>query len=133
MAKQFLDATGLLHLWNKISSKFLPKEGDITAPENNSDIRLIPSSGNLNYNIIFRDLNNNVDLLSIGTNGHTGQDNSIGQIILSDRQNNKALQITPGGLVSVYNSSSTKVFATNGNIVDMPSALTENEINDILV
>ena len=118
MAKQFLDATGLSYLWEKINSKFFPKKGDVIAPGNNSSIRIIPSTNNLNYNIVFRDLNDTVDLLNIGTNGHTGQNGSIGQIILSNKEHTSTLQITSSGLSLTYNSSPTKVFATNGNFLN---------------
>ena len=137
MAKQFLDATGLRHLWEKINSKFFPKEGNVTAPGNRSKIRLIPSSNTLNYNIVFRDLNDTVDLLDIGTNGDTGQDSSFGQIILNNKTQTSALVITSGGLSLTYNSSPTKVFATNGSVVDMNTyideAITTSELNGVLV
>lgn len=137
MAKQFLDATGLSHLWEKINSKFFPKEGNVIAPGNRSSIRLIPSSNTLNYNIVFRDLNNSVDLLNIGTNGHTGQNGSIGQIIVYDKEHTSSLQITNSGLRLTYNSSPTKVFATNGSVIDMNTyryeAITTEELNEVLV
>ena len=118
MVKQFLDSTGLLHLWNKISSKFLPKEGDITAPGNSSAIRLIPTRNTLNYNIKFRDLNNNVNLVNLGTFGDTSQAAS-GRIELGTIDGSNSLLVQPSGIIASPNSSPTKVFATNGSIADL--------------
>lgn len=88
MAKQFLDATGLGILWNKIKSTFLPLSG-----------------GTMTGNIVCKSPNNTV-LLGIGTAGDVQHNNGTGWITCKDANSGAFTHMLGSGIQVFTNNLS---------------------------
>lgn len=147
---QSLIGTGDITIEGGTSGDYLPLSGgtltgNVYMTGTNPTLMLIGNNGNLTL----KDTENNIFVnVDIWTDRSPYDAETYGRIYCSNSDNSKRSNLEPNRLTltgsgeSIYVSSSgieknggspTEVFATDGSIADMPSALTENEINDILV
>ena len=117
MAKQFLDATGLGILWNKIKSTFLPLTG-----------------GTMRGSIKYR-TSNKTAICSIGTEGNVQANEGTGLITcISAPRNNKTL--IKGGVIDIIGSKTLTITdkdITISNVSIIDTAITTSELNEVLV
>lgn len=114
---QFFAADGTIR---DLSQTFLPLNGVAAPPVANSAINIVPDSTTFNYNVNFKNVGNTVALLSLGTNGRTDQNGSVGQIMLRDYEEANTMQILPTDI------------RKNGESI-IAEALTEEEVEAVLI
>lgn len=122
MAKQFLDATGLLYLWNKIKSTFLPLSG-----------------GTIIGNIIIQASQTSIeDSLKIQRNSISMPIDDADKGVIIDNTNGIKLSMPAGlGIFAINENGetvgdSTTFWTTNG-LSENIDPITTEELNAVLV